>query len=182
MNDLLSNHLILCHPILLLPSIFPSVRVFSNESALHIRWPKDWSFSFSNNSSNEYSGLIFFRIGWFNILAVQRTLKSILQQHNSKTSILWCLVFFMDQHSHLYMTTGETMDLTIWTYVSKAMALLFNMLPRFVIGTSGKEPTCQCRRCKRHGFDPWVGKIPWRRAWQSIPVFLPGESHGRGAW
>ena len=179
MNDLLSHHLILCHLILLLPSIFPSVRVFSNESALHVRWPKDWSFSFSNNSSNEYSGLIFFRIDCFDILAVQRTLKSILQQHSSKTSTLWCSVFFMDQHSHLYMTTGETIDLTIWTYVSKVMVLLFNLLPRFVIGTSGKEPTCPCRRCKRHGFDPWVGKIPCRRAWQSIPVFLPGESHGQ---
>ena len=90
--------------------------------------------------------------------------------------------FLMVQLSHLYMTTGETMDLTIWTYVSKAMALLFNMLPRFVVGTSGKEPTCQCRRCKRHGFDPWVGKIPWRRAWQPTPAFLLEKSHGRGAW
>ena len=164
---------------------FPASGFFSNKSVLHIRWPKAWSFNFRNNSSKEYSGSISFRIDWFDIPAVQRTLESVLQQHNSKTSILWCSVFFMDQHAHLYMTTGKTIDLTIWTYVSKVMALLFNMLYRFVIGTSVKEPACQCRRCKRHGFDPWVRKIPWvqkipwRRAWQSTPVFLPGESYGQ---
>ena len=108
-----SNHLILCHPLLLLPSLFPSIRVFSNESARRIRWPKYWSFSFRNSPSNEYSGLIFFRVDWFDLLAVQRTLKSFLQHHSSKTSILQHLAFFMVQFSHLYMTTGKTIALTI---------------------------------------------------------------------
>ena len=117
-----SNHLILCHPLLLLPSIFPSIRVFSNESALHIRWPKDWSFSFSISPSNEYSGLISFRIDWFDLHAVQVSLKSLLQHHNSKASILWWSVFFMVQFSHLYMATGKTITLTIWTFVGKVMS------------------------------------------------------------
>ena len=108
---ILSNHLILCHPLLLLPSIFPSIRAFSNE-ALHIRWPKYWSFSFSISFSNEYSGLISFRIAWFDFLAVQGTLKSLLQDHNLKASILWCLAFFMVQLSHPYMTTVKTTALT----------------------------------------------------------------------
>ena len=103
-----SNHLILCRPLLLLPSIFPSIRVFSNESALHIRWPKYWSFSFSLSPSNEYSGLTFFRINWFDLFAVQGTLRSLLQQHSSKASILWCSAFFMVQLSHPYMATGKT--------------------------------------------------------------------------
>ena len=128
-----SNHLILCHPLLLLPSIFPSIRVFSNESVLHIRWPKYWSFSFSISPSNEYPGLILFRIDWFDLLAVQETLKSLLQHHNSKASILWHSAFFMIQLSHLYMTTGKTVALTRWTFVGKVMSLLFNMLSRFVI-------------------------------------------------
>ena len=128
-----SNHLILCHPLLLLPSIFPSIRVFSNESALHIRWPKYWSFSFSISPSKEYSGLISFRIDCFDLLAVQETLKSLLQHHNSKCISLWPSVFFMVQLSHLYMTTGKPIALSIWTFVSKLMSLLFNMLPRFVI-------------------------------------------------
>ena len=106
-----SNHLILCHPILLLPSIFPSIRVFSNELALCIRWPKYWSFSLSISSSNEYSGLISFRVDWFDLLAVQQTFKSLLQHHNLKASILWCSVFFMVQLSHPYMTTGKTIAL-----------------------------------------------------------------------
>ena len=107
------NHLILCHPLLLLPSIFPSIRVFSNESILHIRWPKHWSFSFSISPSNEYSGLISFRIDWFDLLAVQETLKSLLQHHSSKASILQCSAFFMVQLSHPYMTTRKTTTLTI---------------------------------------------------------------------
>ena len=123
-----SNHLILCHPLLLLPSIFPSIRVFSDVSALHIRWPKDWSFSFSINPSNEYSGLISFRIDWFDLLAVQRTHKSLLQHHNLKASILWCSAFFMVQLSHLYMTTGKTIALTMWTFVGKVKSLLFSSL------------------------------------------------------
>ena len=128
-----SNHLILCHPLLLLPSIFPSIRVFSSESALPIRWPKYWSFSFSISPPNEYSGSISFRIDWFDLLAVQGTLRSLLQHHSLKESILWCSAFFMVQHSHLYMTTGKAIALTIWTFVSKVMSPLFNTLSRFVI-------------------------------------------------
>ena len=123
-----SNHLILCHPLLLLPSIFPSIRVFSNESALHIMWPKYWSFTFSINPSNEYSGLISFRIDWFDLLEVQETLKGLLQHHGSKASVLWHSAFFMVQLLHPYMTTGKTIALTIWTFVSKVISLLFNML------------------------------------------------------
>ena len=126
-----SNHLILCHPLLLLPSIFLSIGAFSNGSALHIRWPKDWSFSF--NPSSEYSRLISFRIEWFDLLAVQGTLKSLLQHHSLKASILWHSAFFMVQLSHPYMTTGKTIALTIWTFVGKMMFLLFNMLSRLVI-------------------------------------------------
>ena len=121
-----SNHLILCCPLLLLPSIFPSIRVFPNESVIHISWPKYWSFSFSISSSKEYSGLISFRIDWFDLLAVQGTLKSLLQHHSLKASILWCWAFFMVLLSHPYMTTGKTIALTIRTFVSKVMSLLFN--------------------------------------------------------
>ena len=128
-----SNHLILCHPLLLPHSIFPSIRVFSNESALHIRWPKYWSFSFSISTANEQSGLISFRIDWFDLFAVQGTLNSLLQYHSSKASILRCSAFFIVQLSHPYMTTGKTITLTIWTFVSKVMSLLFNMLSSLVI-------------------------------------------------
>ena len=124
-----SNHLILCRPLFLLPSIFPSIRVFSKKSALHIRWPKYWSFSFSINASNEHPGLIFFRMDWMDLLAV----KSLLQHHNSKASILQCSAFFILQISHPYMSTGKTIALTIQTFVSKMMSLLFNTLSRFVI-------------------------------------------------
>ena len=127
-----SNHLILCHP-LLLPSIFPSIRVFSIESALCITWPKDWSFSFNISPSSEYSGLISFRIDWFDLLPVQGTLKSLLQHHSSKASILQCSAFFMIQLSHPYMTTGKTIALTRQTFVSKVMSLFLNMLSRLVI-------------------------------------------------
>ena len=127
------NHLILCRPLLLLPSIFPSIRVFSNESTLCMRWPKYWSFSFSISPSNEYSGPISFRMDWLDLLAVQGTLKSLLQHHTSKASILWCSAFFIVQLSHLYMTTGKTIALTRRTYVSKVMCLLLNMLSRLVI-------------------------------------------------
>ena len=125
-----SNHLILCRPLLLLPSIFPSIRVFPSESALHIRWPEYSSFSFSISPSDEYSGLISFWIGWFDLLAVQGTLKSLLQQHSSKASILWCSAFFIVQLSHPYMTTGKTIAFTTWTLVGKVMSLLSNMLSR----------------------------------------------------
>ena len=123
-----SNCLILCRPLLLLPSLFPSIRVFANESVLHIRWPKYWSFRFSISSSNEYSGLISFRIDWFDLLAVQGTLKSLLQHHNSKASILWCSAFFMIQLSHPYLTTGKVIALIRWTVVGKVMSLLYNLL------------------------------------------------------
>ena len=128
-----SKHLILCHPLLLLPSIFPSIRVFSNELALHNRWPKYWSFSFSISPSNEYSGLISFRIDWFDLLAVQETLKSLLQHHSLKASVVWCSAFFMVQLSYLYMTTGKTIALTIQTFVGKTMSLIFNILSGLVI-------------------------------------------------
>ena len=128
-----SNHLILCHPLLLLPSIFPSIRVFSNESFLCIRWPKYWSFSFSIRPSNQYSGLISFRMDWLNLLVVQGTLKSLLQYHSLKASVLWCSAFFTVQLSHTYMTTEKTTALTTRTFVGKIMSLLFSMLSRFVI-------------------------------------------------
>ena len=154
-----SNCLILCHPLLLLPSVFPSIRVFSSESALHIRWPKYWSFSFSISPSNEYSGFISFGINWFDLLSVQGTLKSLLQHHSSKASVLWCSTFFMVQLSHPYRSTGKTIALTIWAFVGKVIAWLFNML-------------------SIPGFNPWVGKIPWRRERLPTPVFWPGDFHG----
>ena len=128
-----SNQLILCRPLLPLPSIFPSIRVFSSESVLHIRWPKYWSFSFSIDPSNEYPGLISFRMDWLDLLAVQGTLKSLLQHHSSKASILWHSAFFIVQLLHPYVTTGKTIALTRWTFVGKVMSLLFNMLNRLVI-------------------------------------------------
>ena len=128
-----SNHLIFCHPLLLLPSIFPSIRVFSNESVLHIRWPKYWSFSFNISPSNEHSGLISFRMDWLDLLAVQGTLKSLLQHHSSRASIFQHSAFYIDQLSHPYMTTGKTITLTRWTFVGKVRPLLFNMLSRLVI-------------------------------------------------
>ena len=128
------NHLIFCHPLVLLPSIFPSIRVFSNESVLCIRWPECWSFSFSISPSKEYSGLISFRMDWLDLLAVQRTLKSLLQHHSPKTSILWCSAFYIVQFSHPYMTTGKTIALTRQTFVGKVIiSLLFNMLSRLII-------------------------------------------------
>ena len=128
-----SSHLILCHPLLLLPQIPSSIRVFSNNSTLHTRWPNDWSFSFSIIPSKEISGLISFRMDWLDLLAVQGTLKSLLQHHSSKASILRHSVFFMVQLSHLYVTTGKTIPLTIWTFVGKVMSLLFNVFSRLVI-------------------------------------------------
>ena len=125
---ILFNHLILCHLLLLLPSVFPSIRVFSSESILHIRGSKYWSFSKSISLSGEYSGLISFRVDWFDLLAVKETLKSFLQHYNSKTTILWCSAFFMVRFSYPYMTTGKTIALTIWTFVGKVMSLLFYKL------------------------------------------------------
>ena len=128
-----SNRLIVCHSLLLLPSIFPSIRVLSNESALCIRWPKYWNFSFSISPYNEYSGLFFFRIDWLDLLSVQRTLKSLLQHHSLKASILCCPAYFIVQLSHPYMTTGKTIAWTRWIFVGKVMSLLFNMLSKLVI-------------------------------------------------
>ena len=127
------NHIVLCHPLLLLPLIFPSIRVFSNESALHMRWPKYWSFSFNISPSNEYSGLISFRMDWLDFLAVQGTLKSLLQHHSSKASIIWRSAFYIVQLSHPCMTTAKAIALTRWTFVGKVMSLLFNMLSKLVI-------------------------------------------------
>ena len=127
------NHLTFCHPLLLLPSVFPRIRVFLNESALRIRWPKYWSFSFSISPSDEYSGLISFSTDWFDLLVVQGTLKSLLHHHSSKASILWCSAFFMVQFSHPYLTTGKTIALIRWTFVTKIMSLLYNILSRLVI-------------------------------------------------
>ena len=128
-----SNHLILCYHLLLLPSIFPSITVFSNESALRIKWPKYWSFSFNISPSNEHPGLVSFKMDWLDVLAVQGTLKSLLQHHSSKASILWCSAFFTVQLSHPYMTNGKTIALTRWTFVGKVMFLLFNMLSTWVL-------------------------------------------------
>ena len=130
---MLSNHLTLCHPLLLLPSIFLRIRVISNESALCMRWPKYWSFSFNISPSNEHLGLISLRMNWLDFLAVQGTLKSLPQHHSSKTSILWHSAFFIVQLSHPYMTPGKTIALTRWTFVGKVMSVLFNMLSRLVI-------------------------------------------------
>ena len=128
-----SNHLILCYPLLVPPSVFPSIRVFSNESVLHIRWPKCWSFTFSISPSKEYSGPISFRMDWMELLAVQGTLRSFLKNHNSKTSILWLSALFIVQFSHPYMTTGKTIALTRQTFGGKVMSLLFNILSRLVV-------------------------------------------------
>ena len=145
-----SSHLILCHPLLLLTPILPSIRVFYNESALRIRWPEYWSFSFNITPSNEYSGLMSFRMDRLDILEVQGTLKSFLQYHSSKASILWHSAFFTVQLSHPCMTTGKTIALTRRTFFGKVVSLLFNMLSRLV----------------------------WRRQWHPTPVLLPGKSHG----
>ena len=144
-----SNHLILCRPLLLLPSIFPSIRVFSNESVLHIRWPNYWSFSFSISPSNEYSELISFRIDRFDLLAIQGTLKS-LRQHNSKASILWHSAFFTVQLSHPYITTVKTIALTRWTFVGQEMSLLFNMLSRLVIAFLPRSKHFLFHGCSHH--------------------------------
>ena len=137
-----SNHLILCHPLLLPPSIFPNIRVFSNESVLHIRWPKYWSFSFNISPSNQHPGLVSFRIDWLDLFAVQGTLKSLLQHHSSEASILLCSVLFIAQIAHPYMITGKTIALTRWTFVDKVMSLLFNMLSSLVIAFFPRSCCC----------------------------------------
>ena len=145
-----SNHLILCRPLLLPPSIFPSIRVFPNESALHIRWPKFGSFSFNISPSNEHSGLISFKMDWLDLFAVQGTLKSLLQHHSSKASILPCSTFFIVQLSHPYMTTGKTITLTRRTFVGKVMSLLFNMLSRLVITFLPRSKYLLISCCNHH--------------------------------
>ena len=147
-----SNHPILCRPLLLLPSIFPSIRVFSNELALRIKWPKYWSFSFNIGPSNEHPGLISFRMDWLDLFAVQGTLKSLLQHHSSKASILWCSAFFTVQFSHPYMTTGKTITLTRWIFVGK--------VGRFHGGGNGNSLQCSCLE-KSHGQRSPVGYSPW---------------------
>ena len=145
-----SNHPILCRPLLLLPSIFPSIRVFANDSALHLRWSKYWSFSLSISPSNEYSGLISFRMDWLDVLAVQGTLRSLLQHHSSKASILQCSTFFIVQLSHSYMTTGKTIALTRQTFVGKVMSLLFNMMSRLAITFLPRSKCLLFHGCSHH--------------------------------
>ena len=169
-ND--ANLLIPCHSLLLLPLIFPRMRVFSNESVLCSRWRKYWSFSFSISPSNEYSGLISFRIDLFD-LAVQGTLKSLLQHQNSRASVLQCSAFFMVHISPSYMTTGKTIVLTIQTLLAKWCFCFLIHCP--FPGSSERN----CLPCRISGFSPWVGKIPQRREWQPTPVFLPRQLHGQ---
>ena len=145
-----SNHLILCHPLLLLPSNFPSIRVFSNESTLQLRWPKYWRFNFSISPSNEHPGLISFRMDWLDLLAVQGTFKSLLQHHSSKASILQCSAFFIVQFSHPFMTTGKTIALTRRIFVGKIMSLLFKMLSRLVITFLLRSMLFQFHGCNHH--------------------------------
>ena len=169
-----SNHLILCRPLLLLPSIFPSIRVFYSESVLPIKCSKYWSFSFSISSSNEYSGLISLRIHWLNLLAVQGTLKSLLQYHSSKASILWCSAFFIIQLSHSYMTTGKTIALTIWTFVSKVMSLLLNMSSRLVIAFLPRSKRLWISWLQSLSaviLEPW--KIKVSHCFHYFPIYFP---------
>ena len=167
-----SNYLIVCHPLLLLPSIFPSIRVFSNESALWIRWPKYWSFSFNIGLSKEHPGLIFFKMDWLDLLADQGTLKNLLQHQSSKASILWYSVFFIVQISHPYMTTGKNVALTRWTFADKVMSLLFNMLSRLVI------TFLQRGKCLNFMAAITICSDFWKSEWHPTPVLLPGKSHG----
>ena len=170
------NHLILCHLLLLLPSIFPSIRVFSNELDLCIRWPMYWSFSFSISPSNDYSGLISFRVNWFDLLAVQGILKSLLQHHSSKASILWHSALFMVQLSHLSMTTGKARALTRWIFVSKVMSLFFNILSKFIIAflsrikhqkPLGVENLCYKHSCAGFGVNIRFQEMT-TRSWKHI--------------
>ena len=172
-----SNHLILCHPLLLLLSIFPSIRVFSNESAVYIKWPKYWSFSISIGHSNEYSGFISFRIDWFDLLEVQGTLKSLLQHHNSKASILWCSTFFMDQLSYPYMTSWKNIALTLLIFVGKVMSLLFNMLSRFKITFSSMEQFSSVAQLCPTLCDPMNHSTPGLPVHHQLPEFTQTHVH-----
>ena len=194
-----SNHFILCHPLLLLPSISSCIRVFSNELALRIRWPKYWSFSFSVSLSNEYSGLISFRIDWLYLLAVQETLKSLLQYHNWKASILQHSTFFMAQLSHPYMTTGKTTALTIWTFVRKVMSLLLKL--GNIEGSSRAQEMLKIGDINEKLISAYRWYIHWWKLikppmlqpiemfslvlamqWHHTPVLLSGKSMDGGAW
>ena len=163
-----SNHLILCHP-LVLPSIFPNIKVFSNESALRVRWPKYWSFSFNISPSNEHPGLISFRMDWLNLLAVQGTLKSLFQHHSSKASILRCSAFSIVQLSHPYMTTGKTIALTRQTFAGKVMSLLFNMLSRLIIAFL---PKSKCLLISWLQSPPAVILEPRKIVFHCFPIYL----------
>ena len=167
-----SNHLILCHPLLFLPSVFPSIRVFANELPPHIRWLKSWSFSFSISSSNEYSGSLFFRIDWFDFLAVQASLKSLLQHHSSNASILWCSAFLMVQLSQLMYDPAIPL-LGIYPEKNMIQRNIYTILFIAVLFTI----TVICLQYRRPGFDLWVGKILWRRESLPTPVFWLGEFH-----
>ena len=175
-----SNQLNLCCPLLLLPSIFPNIRVFSNESALGMRWPKYWSFSFNISPSNEHPGLISFRMDWLDLPAVQGTLKSLLQHHSSKASILWHSAFFIVQLSHSHMTTGKTIALTIWTFVRKVMSLHFNMLYRFVIAFLPRSKCLLLSWLQSPSAVIWEPKkIKSATVFHCFPIYLPG-SDGTG--
>ena len=163
-----SNHLILCCSLFLLPSIFPSIRIFPSESALHIRWPKCSSYSFSISPSNEYSGLTSFRIDWFDFLAVHGILKSLLQHHSSKTSILQCSAFFIVQLSHPYMTTGKTVALTIWIFIVKVMSQLFNTLYRFIIAFLPRSRRCWENMKIYHVTMITSTREPWGGCWGDL--------------
>ena len=168
-----SNHLILCPPLLILPSIYPIIRVFSNESALHMSWPKYWSFSFNISPSNEHTALTSFRMDWLDLLAVQGTLKSLLQHHNSKASILQCSAFFIAQHSHPYMTTGKTIASTRRTFVDKLMSLLFNMLSRLVITFILRSKCLNFMTAITNCSDFGAQKIKSDTCFHCFPIYFP---------
>ena len=168
-----SNHLILCHPLLLLPSVFPGIRVFSNESVLCIRWPKYWNFSFNISPTNEHSGLISFRMGWLDLLAVQGTLKSLLQHHSSKASVLQRSAFFMVQFSQPYITTGKTTALTRWTFVGKVMSLHFNMLSMFVIAFLPRSKHLLISWLRSPSAVIWEPKKLVCHCFHCFPIYLP---------
>ena len=170
---MLSSHLVLCHPLLLLPSILPSIRVFSNEPTLRVRWPKYWSFSFSINPSNEHPGLISFRIGWLDLLTVQGTLESLLQQHSSKAAMLRCSAFFTVQLSHPYTTTWKTIALTRQTLVGKVMSLLFNMLSRLAITFLPRSRHLLIHGCSHHLQWFWSPKYKVGHCFHCFPIYVP---------
>ena len=174
-----SNHLILCHPLLLLPSIFPSIRVFSSASVLLIRWPQYWSFSFSISPSNDYSGLISFRMNWLDLHADQGTLKSLLQHHSSKASILQCSAFFIDQLSHPYMTTGKTIALTRWAFVDKLMSPLFNMLSGLIIAFLPRSKYLLISWLQSSSADFGAQKNKVCYCFHCFPIYLPWSGETR---